>query len=555
MVRRLMPLFLLLFLAGCNRAPTPIKQDWTAFADSTHDPRTDLYRFANARWAVVTQPHSYLPSWNMLTETEERNLARTDSLLRWVYADRNRFPEGTVLRSVANFYKLGLDTTSENRALKLLKADLDKVDEIKTGQELSGYLAQCSRANRNPYFSMRKLGNEYVIQAAALPLAPRHYIDNSPQAKELRAEYLAHIANQLSRLGVAANVAQREAALALGVETAIARITLQKEEPVTKMATTNLGRVTGWDWPTFLTLASVGTDSLLVHGQYTKEVCQLLVGNVKNQLSFLRWQRVYTGAPDVNGGLAQAHHTFFSRLDPRHRKPHWQKRLSDVALFFNPTLTQLFAKELLPANADSLLTELTVYHKLAIAGSIKDSTRPDSVKRAMLKYLSAVRVNIEKGYAPGDYPKIDTSILFYVCKEQLLRTSRPVQPVFYPWQASVWLEAGSLLVSPGLLQRPIYHISYEPAQTFGGLGFLLAQALLNQLIAAYPESEAPNTQQRAFEIAQQAFTRFMIEQNLAAPERIRQSERFRLAWAMSQRSLSGESDSTHAARVNSILQR
>ncbi len=195
--------------------------------DTSVMPCDDFYKFANGSWLAHNPIPADRASWGAGGEVQERNYTILHEILE--NAARNTSaPKGSIEWKVGTFYRIGMDEKQiEAEGAKPLKPEFDRISAIKNATDLISVLASHQRTGVNSgfgFFVNQDLKNSSQMIAwlyqAGLGLPDRDYYTSDEQRmKEIRAQYVTHVAKMFELLGDGKDVAARNANTVMALET------------------------------------------------------------------------------------------------------------------------------------------------------------------------------------------------------------------------------------------------------------------------------------------------------------------------------------------------
>ena len=226
--------------------------------DTTCAPCTDFYEFANGTWLkkhTIPPDKTNLGSFGMLSDQNQEVVQKI------VIDDANLIRDGEA-KAGTNDYKIGtyylacMDTVALDKAgFKPIKPTLDAIAAAKTTDDVVKLFGTAGGRGGGGGGGGRGGGgiapfslgpgtdpkNSKIIILSAnqggLTLNRNDYVNNDSRAQDTRTEYAAHVTRSLELIGEGSAQASADGKMILGLETAIANITIPQADMRDPVAT------------------------------------------------------------------------------------------------------------------------------------------------------------------------------------------------------------------------------------------------------------------------------------------------------------------------------
>ena len=180
--------------------------DFSTF-DQSIRPQDDFYNFVNGTWmktATIPADKSTWGSFNKLAEDTDNN---SMTILRSLLNDQ--FAPGSEGKKIQDLYATYMDMSKRNAdGISPIKADLAKIDGIKSLTDLQKYLIQATKNGENPFYAWGVFSdlkdskmNAIYLGDASLGLGRDYYQKENPKNTETVAKYTDYVAQMLNVLG------------------------------------------------------------------------------------------------------------------------------------------------------------------------------------------------------------------------------------------------------------------------------------------------------------------------------------------------------------------
>jgi len=198
-------------------------------------PCDDFYEFAMGGWLKSNPIPPEFPSWGSFTILADRNQASMRAILE--DSMKANPPAGSNQQKIGDFYASCMDTAAiDASGIKPIAADLTAIDKIKESSELQPLLAHLQQSGSGYLFnfdSTQDLDDSTQVIAeveqSGLGLPDRdYYTRTDDKSKQLRADYIAHIAKMFTLAGDSQEKAEAEAQATMNFENTLANASMSR---------------------------------------------------------------------------------------------------------------------------------------------------------------------------------------------------------------------------------------------------------------------------------------------------------------------------------------
>ncbi len=485
--------------------------------DRSVRPGDDFYRFANGGWlrtaAVPVGQSNYGTSAMLMEKTSER----VRNLIQEAAAARPA--AGSVAQKVGDYYVSFMDENAiEAKGMTPLADEMATISAISNRTSLSAYLGTTLNsevdgltANADHIFGVWvnqgfRDSERYVFHLlqGGLGMPDRDdYIDPSPKMAELRAQYQAHIATILKRVGLADSESRAARILALEVRIAQARAPdadagdVFKQNNPWKRADFNI-KAPGIDWNAYFTSAGV-TDQpeFIVWQPSALTGTSALVGSESIDLwrDYLRFHLIEHYACVLPKSVATEDFAFYGTILSGTRQ--MPDRSKDAITATNGALGQavgqLYTQRYFPpeakTKAQAMVADLIGAYHARIANLSWMSA--ETKKKALAKldaltigvgypdtWIDYSRLEVMRGDAFGNMRRAEA----FNRLRNLAKLKQPADPA--EWRIDPQVVGAVIVFSPnseffsaGILQPPYFDSQGDAASNYGSAGAGIAHEI------------------------------------------------------------------------------
>ena len=229
----------------CGLSGAALAADTAANTDALHtgwldphvSPAQSFYGFANGGWQKSNPIPGAYSSWGTFNILQVRN----QKIIRQLIADaaKGHAPLGSTEQKVGDFYASGMDEKLiEQVGVSPLSPELDAIAGIRSLTDLQREVAHLQMIGVDAMFGIGEMqdfkDSTRVIGVAGqggIGLPDRdYYLKQDAKFKQIRTEYVAHLARTFQLLGDGKDQAAHEAAIVMSIETGLATASMSRVE-------------------------------------------------------------------------------------------------------------------------------------------------------------------------------------------------------------------------------------------------------------------------------------------------------------------------------------
>ncbi|HXU35993.1 MAG TPA: M13 family metallopeptidase, partial [Blastocatellia bacterium] len=480
---------------------------------ATVKPCQDFYGYANGQWLEHTPIPADRSSWGSGAELYEKNLVVLHQILEDSAKD-TKAPKGSVIRKVGDFYRAGMDEARiEAEGAAPLKKEFARIAAIKDATSLQDEIAHLHRLTISPvygFFAYQDFKNSTRIIAqlyqAGLGLPDRDYYTNDDEkSKEIRKQYVEHVAKMFELLGDNPAQAANEANTSMALETRLAKASMTQVEQrdpnavYHKMSLADLNALTpGYSWDRYF--ASIGIaepgDINVAQPEFFKEAGRMMTTVPLNDWqTYLRWQLINATAGKLSSPFVNEDFHFNGTIlgGAKELRPRWKRVLQATDSDLGEALGQLYVAKTFGGAAKAQAQTMVANLKAALCDRLStlDWISEDTRKHALRK-LDAIVVKV--GYPDkwrdysglavdgGSYVQNDLQASEFEFERNLKKIGKPIDRTEWgittPTVDAYYNPNFNEIVFPaGILQPPFFDPKADDAINYGAIGSIIGHEL------------------------------------------------------------------------------
>lgn len=480
--------------------------------DTSVRPQDDFYNFVNGRWQKTAKIPADKSSWGSFNKLAEDTDNNSMTILNSLLSDK--FAEGSEGRKIQDLYGTYMNMDKRNAdGISPLKADLSKIDAIKSMADLQRYLVEATKNGENPLYSWgvdsdlkNSSMNAVYLGNPTLGLGRDYYQKNNPRNTEVIAEYTKYIASMLDVLGYKNSAAT--AISIVGFEKNIAKTYLTNEQirntalqynprtmPELKALVKNV------DLPQYLHSVGVNTDNVIISEIGFYKNFDKIIGaeNLPLIKDYLKFHLLSGNASFLSQDLDDKKFSFYSKYlngqkEQRARNKRGFQLINGV---LGEAFGKLYVDKYFPAEAKTQMVELIGYLKKSFASHISDlSWMSAATKEKALAKLNKFTVKVAYPDKWKDYSqlKIDSdksggtlyhnllNVNAWQYQRDLAKIGKPVDRTEWgmtPQTVNAYYNPlnNEIVFPAAILQPPFFNPKADAAVNFGGIGAVIGHEI------------------------------------------------------------------------------
>jgi len=479
--------------------------------DRSADPCVDFYQYTCGGWQKKNPIPPDQTSWSVYGKLYEDNLQYLRGLLEEAAKAKDRDP---ATQKIGDFYGSCMnEMLVEQLGAKPLQPDLAAIQGLKDRKQLAPLIANLQLQGVSVLFGfgpMQDLDDSdrmiVGIEQGGLALPDRdYYIKDDAKSKETRERYLQHVQKTFEMMGDSPEVARKNAATVMRIETSLAKASLTRVElrdPYKlkhKMTVPDLYKVApDFDWTAFFSTSDVPRFEILNVSwpDFFKDVdTQIKSASLEDWQTYIRWHVAHSRAPFLSSAFVNENFEFYRKYlrGATELQPRWKRCVQYVDNNLGEALGQVYVRKTFGPELKASTVEMTRQIEDAMAVRIQqlEWMSPTTKQQAIVK-LKAVRNKV--GYpdkwrdysavtiTPDDFYGNDIRATEFEMKREIAKIGQPVDRTEWdmtPPTVNAYYnpQMNDINFPAGVLQPPLYDAKMDAAPNYGNTGSTIGHEL------------------------------------------------------------------------------
>ncbi len=476
-------------------------------------PCQDFYQYANGNWLEQNPIPADRTSWGAGSQLYEKNLEVLHQILEDAAKDTSA-PKGSVTRKVGDFYRTGMNEAKiEAEGAAPLAKEFARIAAVKDIQSLQDEIAYLHRHNIYPGYvffayqdfkdSTRIIANLYQ---GGLGLPDRdYYTKEDDKSKEIRKQYVEHVAKMFELLGDKPQQAAANADTVMEVETRLAKSSMtniQQRDPnaiYNKMTLAEVNALTpGYSWNRYFAGIGLANPGDINVGQpvFFKEVGKMITTvPLTDWKTYLRWNLINAADYKLSSPFVNEAFRFKGTIlgGAKELRPRWKRVLQATDEGMGEALGQLYVAKAFGPEAKSRAQALVANLKAALRDRLSAlDWISEATRKQALRKLDAIAVKIGYPDKWRDYSglAVDTgSYILNAMQADEFEFERNLKKIGKPIDRTEWgmtpptVDAyynpnfNEIVFPAGILQPPFFDPKADDATNYGAIGSIIGHEL------------------------------------------------------------------------------
>ncbi len=476
-------------------------------------PGNDFFRYANGGYLATLEIPADKSSYNVFTELREKAEKDINDILKEISEIKDAAP-GTAAQQIRDFYSTGMDIAKINtEGISPLNPEIEKINNINNQKDLLDVVVQMHLHGLDPFFGggvsqdlMDNSKYSYYLAQSGLGLPDvSYYTSDEERPKEIRTEYVKHIAKMFVLAGKDEETAANWAQKVFDIELFLAQNSKTRMEMRNIPALYNPTTIEklqkqskNFDWESyFKKLSQHEFKSLIVMSPKFFVAMDELLGStsIDDLKVYLKWNLLNSTANFLSDDFVNQDFAFYQKFLSGNEEI--QERWKRVTQMTNGTLGellgQLYVEKYFPPSSKEKMEKLVANLKTAMKKRIENlSWMSDETKQEALAKLASMKVKVGYPDKWEDYSKLEIKrdsyianirrASYFAIQKNLEKYTKPIDPDEWPFTPQT-VNAGyspiknDITFPAGILQPPYFNPEADDAVNYGAIGVVIGHEM------------------------------------------------------------------------------
>lgn len=423
-----------------------------------------------------------------------------------------KFADGSNEQKIGDFYGAYMDQkTRDEKGIAPLTPEFKKIDAIASHNDLAAYFGATNTTGGMTPFAVGvtedfKDPTQYMLYSwqSGIGLPEReYYLLNDGKSKDIRTQYLKHIATMLQLAGI--ENTEAAAAKIMTLETALASQHMKKEDTrniaamYNKYAIKDLHTIMpAFNWELLLKNAGINgqKDIIITQPGYMKAVDAIIKKTpIDTWKSYLKWSVIHGAATSLNTALDNENFAFYGKAlyGVEEQRPQWRRAVQEVNGSLGELVGEVYVKKHFSPEAKKKMTVLVQNLLKAYEASIKelDWMTPETKKQALEKlskftpkigypdqWRDYTALKVVKGDLYGNMEKATA----FEYNRQINKLGKPVDRSEWgmtPQTVNAYYNPtlNEIVFPAAILQPPFFDLTVDDAVNYGSIGVVIGHEI------------------------------------------------------------------------------
>ncbi|KYH03768.1 endothelin-converting protein [Chryseobacterium cucumeris] len=483
-----------------------------SYMDTSVRPQDDFFSYVNGNWVKTTQIPSDKANWGSFNALRENVDDASLDILNKILTES--YSSGSEGQKIQNLYASFMDTNKRNaEGLAPIKADLAKIDAIKSLGDLQKYLLEATRLGDNSFYGWRvgadmKNSNMNAVYLGGpdLGLGRDYYQKVNDANTKTLAEYQTYVGKLFGVLGYKNTTQAAQNVVDFEKQLANYLLTLEQNRDANlrynpKKVSELSGLVKNVDLAKYLKDAGVNTDRVIIGElKYYQNMDQFITQkNLPLLKDYLKYHIINGNASNLDDNLEQIRFDFYAKYlqGQKEQRPMNKRGLTLVNGVLGEAFGKLYVDKYFTPEAkkqmETYIDYLLKSFKTHIANI--DWMSPETKVKAQEK-LSKFTVKIAYPDKWKDYTQLKVespkegatlysnlqNVAAWQYQRSLDKVGKPVDKTEWgmsPQTVNAYYSGSNneIVFPAAILQPPFYNPKADAAVNFGGIGAVIGHEI------------------------------------------------------------------------------
>jgi putative endopeptidase len=480
--------------------------------DTTCKACDSFFQFATGGWRAHNPIQPAYPSWGRFNALQERNQEVLRKILETAAASKSA--PGPIDQKIGDFYASCMDEKHiEAQGTRPLQPEFDRIAKISSLPQLEDEVSLLHDEGVGVLFYFGsgqddKDSTQVIGQAGqgGIGLPDRdYYTKDDDKSKQIRAQYVQHIAKMLQLAGDAPATAAAEANTVMAIETQIAKQSKTRverrnpEDNYHKMTPAELQALTpDFSWQSYLRdigfpdVREVNVGQPEFFQALDKQLTSVPLADWK---TYLRWHVIHASVRALPSKFVNEDFDFYGRTltGTKELQPRWRRCSGSTDRDLGEALGQKYVAQAFPPEAKEQARQMVQNLVVALRADIATLPwmSPETRQQALAK-LSAMNLKIgypDKWRDYSSYQVVRNSYFENIERGSAFEFHRELAEIGKPVDRTEWgmtpptvnayydPQMNEIVFPAGILQPPFFDPQADPALNYGGMGAVIGHEM------------------------------------------------------------------------------
>ena len=481
--------------------------------DTDVNPKDNFYDYVNGNWVktnTIPDDESRWGGFSVLRKSTRKDVLDIIKTSK----ELGTYAEGSDQKKALLVFESELDTVARNEAgitpiQPLLKA-ISSIENIGDLQEVYaktvGVSAPFAGIGANADLNDSSMNTTWVYPGG-LGLQRDYYLDQDDKTKDIRQQYVNHMARMFEFINYSKDDARAAAQKVLALETTLAKPRLDKVQRRDVRNFNNpksieeLSAITPViDWKKFMTdmgVSEIPEQVLVMQPKYMAELNSFLkTTSIEDLKTLMTWSTLDNAASYLSTEIEKANWDFYSKTlrGAKKQRPAEERALGTVSNTVGEAIGKLYVEAKFPpeakAKAEKMIANVIKAFQLRIE---KLDWMGDETKAKAIEKLDKFTVKIAYPDEWEDYSELNVkegnsyaenmlAVSEWSLKDNLSRIGKPVDKTEWgmpPQTVNAYFNPlnNEIVFPAAILQPPFYNYTADEAVNYGGIGAVIGHEI------------------------------------------------------------------------------